>query len=60
MTRKVSTVSADDTIEEAAVIMLNKKISCLPVLALSGEILGIITKTDLLKSLVEQTQTAAA
>ncbi len=59
MTRRVITVSSDDTIDEAADTMLKKKISCLPVLALSGEIVGMVTKTDLLRSLVEQGQAAS-
>lgn len=59
MTRRVITVSSEDSIDEAAETMLKKKISCLPVLALSGEIMGIITKTDLLKCFVEQSQTTA-
>jgi acetoin utilization protein AcuB len=51
MTRKVITISPDNTIEEAAATMLEKKFNCLPVLEQSGAILGIVTKTDLLRSL---------
>ena len=52
MTRKVITISPEDTIEEAAATMLEKKFNCLPVLERSGAIIGIVTKTDLLESLV--------
>ncbi len=51
MIRKVVTISPEDTIEEAAAAMLEKNISCLPVLERSGAIVGIVTKTDLLESL---------
>ena len=50
MTRKVITISPEDTIEEAAAAMLEKKFNCLPVLERSGAVVGIITKTDLLES----------
>jgi len=53
MTRRVITISPEDTVEEASVIMLEKKFSCLPVLERSGAIVGIVTKTDLLKDLIE-------
>jgi len=52
MTRKVITINPEDTIEEAAATMLEKKFNCLPVLEPSGAIVGIVTKTDLLRSLV--------
>ena len=43
----VVTVGPDLTIEEAARIMVEKKIGCLPVLE-DGVVVGIITETDLL------------
>jgi len=52
MTRRVSTVSSEDTIEEAAALMLEKKFNCLPVLERSGAVVGIVTQTDLLKILL--------
>jgi acetoin utilization protein AcuB len=50
MTRRVITISAEDTVEEAATIMLEKKFNCLPVLERSGAVVGMITKTDILRS----------
>jgi len=52
MTRKVITINPENTIEEAAATMLEKKFNCLPVLEPSGAIVGIVTKTDILRSLV--------
>jgi len=52
MTRKVITVNPEDTIEAAVATMLEKEFNCLPVLEPSGAIVGIVTKTDLLRSLV--------
>lgn len=54
MTRKVITISPDSTTEKAAAIMLDRKFNCLPVVSPSGAIVGIITKTDLLRSLCKQ------
>jgi acetoin utilization protein AcuB len=58
MTRKVITISPEDTIEEAAATMLEKKFNCLPVLDRSGAIVGIVTKTDLLESLCGKSSAA--
>lgn len=54
MTRKVITISPEDTIEEASATMLEKKFSCLPVLVRSGAVIGIVTKTDLLASMFRE------
>ena len=52
MSRPVITVDGDCPLEEAARIMVEHKISCLPVM--DGETLvGIITETDVFKALVE-------
>ncbi len=51
MTEKVVTVTPDATVEEAAAIMIDKKIGGLPVLD-GGNVVGIITETDLFKALV--------
>ena len=48
----VVTIGPDITIEEAARIMVEKKIGCLPVLE-DGIVVGIITETDLLAQLME-------
>jgi acetoin utilization protein AcuB len=52
MTKNVITVDEDTTVEEAARIMVDKKIGGLPVLS-KGEVVGIITETDLFKIFFE-------
>lgn len=52
MSRPVFTVEGDCPIEEAACIMVDNKISCLPVM--DGEkLVGIITETDIFRVLME-------
>jgi CBS domain-containing protein len=53
MTEQVVTISPDATVKEAARVMMDKKIGCLPVL--EGEIfVGLITETDVLRYVAEQ------
>ena len=52
MTREVITISEDTPLEEAARIMADKKIGGLPVVR-KGEVVGIITETDLFKVFLE-------
>ncbi len=52
MSRPVVTVEGDCPLEEAARIMVEKKISCLPVMD-GDRLVGIITETDIFKALVE-------
>ena len=52
MTKKVITVNAEIPIEEAARIMADKKIGGLPVVS-SDKVVGMITETDLFKTLLE-------
>ncbi|MDI3280210.1 MAG: CBS and ACT domain-containing protein [Bacillota bacterium] len=52
MHTEVITVHPLDPIEEAARLMYQHKIGCLPVVS-GGELVGIITETDVLRSLVE-------
>lgn len=52
MTRKVITVEDDCPIEEAARIMVDHKIGCLPICS-QGRLVGIITATDIFKTFVE-------
>ena len=52
MTADPVTVSPDTTIEEAASVMLVRRIGCLPVVQ-SGGLVGIITTTDLLRALLD-------
>lgn len=48
----VITIEQDTTIEEAARVMVENRIGCLPVLE-EGIVVGIITETDLLAQLME-------
>ena len=54
--KDVITIEKDATIEEAARIMVEKKIGCLPVLD-EGVVIGIITEIDLLAELMEMMAT---
>jgi acetoin utilization protein AcuB len=48
------TASRNDSIKEAAVLMLAHRISCLPIVRSDGTIEGIVTWKDILKWLIEQ------
>ena len=50
MTRKVITVEKSTSIETASNLLLENKISCLPVTSTNGEIEGIVTWKDILGS----------
>lgn len=52
MSEDLTTVGPDTPIEEAASLLVVKKIGCLPVVA-QGQLVGIVTETDLLAVLVE-------
>ena len=52
MARSVVAVRDDATIEEAALLMANNKIGGLPVVE-DGKVVGIITTTDLLQTLID-------
>ena len=52
MTKKAYTISPGAPIEEAALIMREKKIGCLPVLE-EGRLVGILTETDILDAFIE-------
>ena len=57
MTRKVVTICPTDTVREAAATMIKHKFNCLPVLSSAGAVIGIVgivTKTDVMRCLVEQ------
>ena len=54
--KDVITIEKDATIEEAARIMVEKKIGCLPVLE-GGVVVGVITEIDLLAELMEMMAT---
>ncbi|MCL2601916.1 MAG: CBS domain-containing protein [Treponema sp.] len=52
MVKKVITVGENEVVEEAARIMVDNDIGCLPVMR-SGRIVGIITDTDLFRVLLD-------
>lgn len=52
MTPKPITVPWDFTVEEGAEVLLKNKISGAPVTGLQGEIVGVITKSDIFKVLI--------
>lgn len=51
--RRVVTINAVRSVEEAASIMLEREIGCLPVVDEDSTVIGIVTKVDLLRSLQE-------
>jgi acetoin utilization protein AcuB len=53
MKRNVLTITADATIEEAALIMYKEKIGGLIVLDNNGKVCGVITETDIFKCFVD-------
>ncbi len=52
MTRRVYTISPGASVEEAALIMREKKIGCLPVVE-GGRLVGILTETDILDAFLD-------
>lgn len=52
MTKNVVFVRPDETVEFAAVLMLENKISSLPVINEEDNLVGIITQTDIFKVLI--------
>jgi len=52
MTKKVITVAPETPIAEAARTLLNRRIGALPVLK-DGELVGIISETDMLRALID-------
>lgn len=55
MTRDPVTVTPDLTVEETAELLLEKKISGVPVVDAAGRIAGVITQTDLFRVLISLT-----
>jgi CBS domain-containing membrane protein len=49
MHRDVVTVGPDDSVAEAARILLDNKYGCLPVVGPAGELVGIVTEADFLR-----------
>ena len=55
MTPSPVTLDGNDSLEKAAVIMLEKKISGLPVVNSSGQIEGLLSETDVLRGFIHST-----
>ena len=53
MTKNVLTVTPDTPLQDAASVMIEKKIGGLPVVDEEKRVIGIITETDIFKALVE-------
>ncbi len=53
MTRDVVTITEDTTVEEAARLMVDRDLSCLPVVNAKGTPVGIVTKSDMFRILLE-------
>ncbi|MBM4065885.1 MAG: CBS domain-containing protein [Planctomycetes bacterium] len=56
MTKNVITVAPDATIEEAAQIMIDKKVGGLPVVKGKNTLVGLITETDVLQYFVDNSR----
>ena len=50
MSRQLVTVACDTTVAEAVRLLLEKNVSCLPVLASDGTVEGIVTWRDLIRA----------
>ena len=50
MTRDVVTVAPGATLDEAARLLLGRRIGCLPVVKPDGTLVGLVTETDLLRA----------
>lgn len=56
MTRNPVTVDKDMSVDAAVKLMLKNNISCLPVVAHGGEVDGVLTSRDILKSYMKEQQ----
>ncbi|MCF6154951.1 MAG: CBS domain-containing protein [Candidatus Brocadia sp.] len=54
MTKNVITIAPDATVEEAAQIMIDKKVGGLPVVKDKNKLIGLITETDVLQYFVDE------
>lgn len=53
MTRDVTTVSAEDSVAQAAQLMLDQKIGGIPVVDAEKRVVGIITESDIFRMVVK-------
>ena len=56
MTKDVITVSPNCMAEDAAQLLIDKKIGCLPVVEDDMKLLGLVTETDFLQYYIKQTK----
>ncbi len=54
MTKDVISVMPDDSVEQAATLMVEKKISRLPVIDKEGKLVGIVSRRDIMASLYDK------
>ena len=55
MTATPLTLAGTDTLEKAAIVMLNSRISGLPVVDESGQLIGLLSETDVLRGFIHMT-----
>lgn len=58
MTAPVLTARPDDRVDDAARVMVEKRIGALPVVDRAGKLVGIITESDILRAFVEREKAA--
>jgi len=54
MTKKVIAVAPDETVEQAATLMVNHRISRLPVIDAAGKLKGIVSRRDIMQHLYSE------
>lgn len=52
MTSKVFTINEDASVSDAATLMIEKKVNRLPVVDKEGKLVGIVTRQDLIKTMI--------
>ena len=53
MTRDVATVSSGTSVADAAQVLVDGKLGCVPVVEPDGRLIGIVTEHDMLRTLVK-------
>lgn len=53
MVTRILTTESDSKIREAASIMFYERVGCLPVVSPGREVIGILTRTDILRALIQ-------
>lgn len=56
MTKKVVTIEPDQTIEEGATLLVEKNVKRLPVMSKEGELVGIVSRRDIMSYLFPEQQ----